>query len=208
MLRLGMCAEGCSCRRSRWRDSRRDHAILDRSRCSQHTTRLATGRVLKDKKSTRTLIVNCPKTNFIIADDALGALHASHARAVQALTSLAALLEKLLVAADEIENLAAPADAVDESRPEDEEGEDNDKGATDNNDDRKRKVKRAEEALDLLNSAFRETVAEALRQKVSERAVPFVLNLPSAAIAYLLLHAQIRRQLEIRQWPHAYPRRS
>jgi hypothetical protein len=93
------------------------------------------------------------KDEFIIADDALGALHASHARAVQALTGLAALLEKLLVAADEIENVAAPADAVDESRPEDEEGEDKDKGANDNNDDRKRKVKRAEETLDLLNFA-------------------------------------------------------
>jgi hypothetical protein len=52
-----------------------------------------------------------------------------------------------------IENVAAPADAVDESRPEDEEGEDKDKGANDNNDDRKRKVKRAEETLDLLNFA-------------------------------------------------------
>jgi HKD family nuclease len=137
------------------------------------------------------------KSEFIITDDALGALHACHARTAQALTGLAALLEKLLVAADELDSVEAPADDIEESRTgNEEEGTRND-GVNEGKGDRKKKVKRAEETLDQLNAAFRETVSEALRQDISERAVPFVLNLPSAAIAYMLLHAQVRRRLEL-----------
>ena len=134
------------------------------------------------------------KAEFIIPDDALGALHASHARTAQALNGLAALLERLLVAADEVEYVDAPAGEEEVTRDQD---EDDDRGPGTGNQARKRKVKRAEETLDQLDAAFRETVSEALRQDVSERAVPFVLNLPSAAIAYMLLHAQVRRRLEL-----------
>ncbi len=133
---------------------------------------------------------------FIIPDNALGTLHTSHARTAQALSGLAALLEKLLLAAEEVEDVRAPADSLEEISDEDLEGG-NTAGRSADPADHKRKVKRAEETLDELSAAFRDTVSEALRQDVSEQAVPFVLNLPSAAIAYILLHAQVRRRLEL-----------
>jgi HKD family nuclease len=135
------------------------------------------------------------KRDFVVKDDALGTLHASHARTAQALTGLAALLEKLLVAADEVNDVAAPADEVDERRPEDQESDESANEYKQRGDDRKKKVKRAEETLDQLDTAFRDTVNEALRQEVSEAVVPFLLKLPTAAIAYVLLHAQIGRRL-------------
>jgi len=137
------------------------------------------------------------KRDFVVKDDALGSLHASHARTAQALAGLAALLEKLLVAADEVNDVAAPADDVEERRPEDEVSDETNDECKQREDDREKKVKRAEETLDQLDTAFRDTVNEALRQQVSQMAVPFLLNLPSAAIAYVLLHAQIRRRLEL-----------
>ena len=127
--------------------------------------------------------------DFVVNDDALGALHASHARTAQALTGLAALLEKLLVAADEANDVAAPADEIEERRPDDQEGDESTDEYKQRDDDRKKKVKRAEETLDQLDTAFRDTVNEALRQEISEAAVPFLLKLPTAAIAYVLLHA-------------------
>jgi hypothetical protein len=137
------------------------------------------------------------KLDFVIDDDALGALHASHVRAAQALTGLAALLEKLLVAADEVNDVAAPGDDVEE-RPSEDEGSDATGSEYKPGDhDRKRKVKRAEEMLDQLDTAFRNAVTEALQQQVSEKAVPLLLNLPSAAFAYVLLHAQCPRRLEL-----------
>jgi HKD family nuclease len=133
------------------------------------------------------------RKDFVIEDEELGALHASHVQTARALIGLAALLEKLLVAADEA-NDDAPADNVEEEHLEEEDTDDENKSR---NDHRKKKVKKAEETLDQLDSAFRSTVSEALHQPVSERAVPFLLNLPSAAIAYVLLHAQLRRRLEL-----------
>jgi HKD family nuclease len=149
------------------------------------------GHTEPDKSSDRELL----KRDFVVEDDALGALHASHARTAEALTGLAALLDRLLIAADEVNDVAAPADDIEEERQEEEESDDSEDERGRHEADYKKRVKRAVDNLEKLDAAFRGTVTEALQQKVSEEAVPFLLHLPSAAIAYVLLHAQIRRQL-------------
>lgn len=134
------------------------------------------------------------KDDFLVDDDALGVLHTSRARTAEALSGLASLLDQLLIAADDANELAAPSDSIEEETSEDEQdgtGDETGKRQA----DRKKKTKRAIENLERLDAAFRDTLAEALQQRISEEIVPFLMHLPNAAIAYVLLHAQIRRQL-------------
>ena len=51
--------------------------------------------------------------------------------------------------------------------------------------------------MDELNSAFEATVIEALEQPVSAATVPFILNIPDAVVAFVLLHARVRQRLQL-----------
>lgn len=135
---------------------------------------------------------------FIVSDEELGRLRDATSRTVQTLSGLAALLRRLLIVADESEDEHAPADvAMEREEPEEpEEGETH----------KRRDALKAEELLNILTQQFQLTVREAMAQSVCANAVPFVLNLPDAVIAFLLLHARIRQRLQLepeRQLPYA-----
>ena len=128
---------------------------------------------------------------FIISDVELSRLRDATSRTAETLAGLAALLKKLLIVADQSEDQHAPPDIpMEGEEPEKQDGQEE-------NDTQKRDVLDAEELLNELTQRFQLTVREAMAQTVSPNAVPFVLNLPDAVIAYLLLHARIRQRLQL-----------
>lgn len=132
-----------------------------------------------------------------IDDSALGVFRAGQERTAKALTALSAVLAKLLLAADHVDEADPPADPVEEEQSEEQENGEAEGEPKRGDKERKKRVKQAEELLAQLDTGFRSIVDESLQQEVTEQTVRFLLNLPAAAIAYVLLHAQIRRRLEI-----------
>ena len=134
---------------------------------------------------------------FIISDEELSRLRDATTRTAETLSGLAALLRRLLIVADQTEDQHAPADApTDGEEPEESEG--HEEVETQKRDLLKPK---AEGLLDDLTRRFQLTVREAMAQPVCPDAVPFILNLPDAIIAYLLLHARIRQKLQLEMEP-------
>lgn len=144
----------------------------------------------------RTLLVD----EFIITDEEVGRLRIATTRTAETLAGLSALLRRMLIVADETEGQPSPGDiGVEGEEPETpvEEGREEEEGEEEKNESQKRDVLNAEELLNELTQRFQLAVREAMAQTVCANAVPFVLNLPEAVIAYLLLNARIRQKLKL-----------
>jgi hypothetical protein len=135
--------------------------------------------------------------DFIVSERALGGVHASAARVVQALSGLAAFLQKLLLVGEGVEDELTPADVnVDaESEATSEDADHDEAGQA--RQPLARLPKKAEALLEELTFAFQSTVIDALEQPVSPVAVPYVLNIPDATVAFVLLHERVRQRLQL-----------
>ena len=137
----------------------------------------ASARSVKPEETDESLLVD----DFIITQQDLGGPHAAANHAAQALSGLALFLEKLLIVAAEEGDELAPADDTEEEEPREVKKPKQEERPTE-----PRQIKRAEVLLDGFNNAFRSTVSSALSQHVSAAAVPFVLNVPDAVVAFVL----------------------
>jgi hypothetical protein len=130
--------------------------------------------------------------DFIVSDNVLGSLRASHNRLVQAFNGLALLLHKLILDATDTEDEEAPLDH------ESEDDEDSDlkqkKKATANHQPTARK---AAALLAQINEEIGSSIDQSLGQPVSERYLPFILSIPQAAIAYIRFHSKLSQQLKM-----------
>jgi hypothetical protein len=104
-------------------------------------------------------------------------------------------LEKIVLLGEESQEDDAPRDPTDDE----DEGFREDEGDSKkrDKDSPKRAIRKAADLLSFLDTAFRDVVTEALKQPVSAEAVPFVVKVPGAAVAYLLMHLRICHRLQI-----------
>jgi hypothetical protein len=130
--------------------------------------------------------------DFIVSDNALGSLRASHYRIVQAFNGIALLLHKLLLDAADTEDEEAPLDPTSDDDDSSDIEQKKRAAAEHKSSSKKAAVLLAQISQDVSNA-----IDECLRQPVTERYLPFILNVPQALIAYIQFHVKFSKRLKL-----------